>query len=450
MTLTFTKNKFNIINTNAYSDDLTNEENKIYKLIKLCSTNINNKYHITKNQLSSIYIHGKSGIGKTTIIENIAKKTNIELVRIQTFKLTKKILENEFSSKKMSNIDVYSALTSSSKEKKIKLLLFDNIDELLSISKTTLIYIIHMLRPKRIKTKKKEITINCPMILIGNITNIKILNELKKNTFFIDMNNYINTSMRENNRTNNFYNQHIDKLNTVNSNALKYNNINISFVNIRKITFELFTSLDKKTEYIEMYTMDILFSNIIENLRLIINLLNKFVTKQFLVLNSKDLLAEYISIILKINNLNYVYTKNKLNDDIIYTLLKDYINDFIYKLLFQSKILCSSFMKLLRETLKIEDILFTNLLTKKSTNLNSKYFLIYLNDLLCQYSIGKLPLITDDDITDITDMTDKNYKIKNECIKRETNERKYDIDTIYKLITKQDILRFNKLFELET
>jgi hypothetical protein len=50
----------------------------------------------------------------------------------------------------------------------------------------------------------------------------------------------------------------------------------------------------------------------------------------------------------------------------------------------------------------------------------------------------------------MTDITDKNYKIKNECIKRETNERKYDIDTIYKLLTKQDILRFNKLFELET
>lgn len=394
--------------------------------------NILNNFNKDEKYKRGIYIYGDSGIGKTKFIINLLKELNYDVIYYDNSIIRNKSLIDNIGSKNLSNSNVYSMFTN--KPKKI-VIVIDDIDGMNYGDKNGIISLIKLIRIKKTKKQKLENLTNNPIICINNKNNDKKILELMKVCHVFELKNpnnnqllsIINNLLPDIFRYKEYENVLIKKniLNFLNNNLICINKI--LFYENNDIIYKKFyenykTNINENNENIKIITKDFLeneytfdkINNILESDRTILSLL----------------FHENIIQILGSNNLN---TYLKILENFIFS---DYIDriifqkqiwqlteiNYIIKLFQNNNILTTN--NLLKK-INLDDIIFTKILTKYSSEYNN-YIFIY--NLLQSFSIDKKDVLT------LFYNLDKNF---------DTN------DIIYKLenynITKLEIIRIVKL-----
>ena len=394
--------------------------------------NILNNFNKDEKYKRGIYIYGDSGIGKTKFMINLLKELNYDVIYYDNSIIRNKSLIDNIGSQNLSNSNVYSMFTN--KPKKI-VIVIDDIDGMNYGDKNGIISLIKLIRIKKTKKQKLENLTNNPIICINNKNNDKKILELMKvchvfelkNPSNIQLLNIVNNLLPSIFRYKEYENVLIKKniLDFLNNNLISINKI--LFYEKNDIIYKKFyenykTNISESNENIKIITKDFLeneytfdkINNILESDRTILSLL----------------FHENIIQILGSNNLN---TYLKILENFIFS---DYIDriifqkqiwqltemNYIIKLFQNNNILTSN--NLLKK-INLEDIIFTKILTKYSSEYNN-YIFIY--NLLQSFLIDKKDVLT------LFYNLDKNF---------DTN------DIIYKLenynITKLEIIRIVKL-----
>ena len=394
--------------------------------------NILNNFNKDEKYKTGIYIYGDSGIGKTKFMINLLKELNYDVIYYDNSIIRNKSLIDNIGSQNLSNSNVYSMFTN--KPKKI-VIVIDDIDGMNYGDKNGIISLIKLIRIKKTKKQKLENLTNNPIICINNKNNDKKILELMKVCHVFELKNPSNSQLL--NIVNNLlpsifrYKEYENVL--IKKNILDFLNNNLISINkilfyekndiIYKKFYENYkTNISESNENIKIITKDFLeneytfdkINNILESDRTILSLL----------------FHENIIQILGTNNLN---TYLKILENFIFS---DYIDriifqkqiwqltemNYIIKLFQNNNILTSN--NLLKK-INLEDIIFTKILTKYSSEYNN-YIFIY--NLLQSFLIDKKNVLT------LFYNLDKNF---------DTN------DIIYKLqnynITKLEIIRIVKL-----
>ena len=394
--------------------------------------NILNNFNKDEKYKRGIYIYGDSGIGKTKFMINLLKELNYDVIYYDNSIIRNKSLIDNIGSQNLSNSNVYSMFTN--KPKKI-VIVIDDIDGMNYGDKNGIISLIKLIRIKKTKKQKLENLTNNPIICINNKNNDKKILELMKvchvfelkNPSNIQLLNIVNNLLPSIFRYKEYENVLIKKniLDFLNNNLISINKI--LFYEKNDIIYKKFyenykTNISESNENIKIITKDFLeneytfdkINNILESDRTILSLL----------------FHENIIQILGSNNLN---TYLKILENFIFS---DYIDriifqkqiwqltemNYIIKLFQNNNILTSN--NLLKK-INLEDIIFTKILTKYSSEYNN-YIFIY--NLLQSFLIDKKDVLT------LFYNLHKNF---------DTN------DIIYKLenynITKLEIIRIVKL-----
>lgn len=135
-------------------------------------------YKITHSNDSNIkkgiYISGQSGIGKTTFVVNLLKKLNYEVIYYDNSCKNKNFIES-LSNNNLSTSSVYSLFYENSKK---NVVVVDDIECLNNSDKNVLTFLIKLIRQKKTKKQKLENSTNCPIIFINCDSSDKKINEL--------------------------------------------------------------------------------------------------------------------------------------------------------------------------------------------------------------------------------------------------------------------------------
>ena len=335
-----------------------------------------------------VYIYGDPGVGKTYFAKKIMKEMNYDIVLFDTGNIRNKSAMNIITKNNMSNNNVISYF----KKKKRKLVvIMDEIDGMNNGDKGGINYLIKMIRPKKTKKQRKEAMTLLPIICIGNYHLDKKIKELKKvcelieikpptysqmksliklvmpnyeNEFIDDTIKYIGGDLRKLFSTYNIYKKH--------ENILK-----------ERIIQEIFQS---KT--INQGTKDITKQLFLENYGL---------EDHLKIMNETDRTS--VSLLFHENVIDILDNLSKKEAIIIYEKILNNIcfSDYIDRITFQKQIWCfnemSSLIKtiynhtILKKHIKVQkitnDIRFTKVLTKYSTEYNNMLFLKDLSKKLC-------------------------------------------------------------------
>ena len=150
--------------------------NKLVDDIKLFFKN----FEENKNDLITkrgIYIYGNPGSGKTSFIEKILKELNYDIIKYDAGDIRNKSIIDTITKHNMSDRNVLSMLQKN--VKKIAIIM-DEIDGMNNGDKGGINQLIKLIRPKKTKKQKlEEITLN-PIICIGNYHIDKKIKELMK------------------------------------------------------------------------------------------------------------------------------------------------------------------------------------------------------------------------------------------------------------------------------
>ena len=404
------------------------ERNKIEIEIE----NILKNFNSDDKYKRGIYIYGDSGIGKTKFVLNLLNKLNYDVIYYDNSIIRNKSLIDNIGSQNLSNSNVYSLFTN--KPKKI-VIVIDDIDGMNYGDKNGIISLIKLIRIKKTKKQKLENLTNNPIICINTKNNDKKILELKKVCHVFELNNPNDNQLINiiNNLVPNIFRYSLNENNIIKKNILNFLNNNlisidkIIFYEENNIIYKKFyenykKNLNENNDNIKIITKDFLeryycfnnINNILESDRTILSLL--FHENIIQILNSNNL-EEYLKILD-----NYIFSDYL--DRIIFQKQIWQLTEmnYIIKLFFNNFILKTN--NLLKKV-NIEDIIFTKILTKYSSEYNN-YIFIY--NLLQSFLIDK---------KDIYTLFYNLYK-------------KYDInDLIYKLenynISKLEIIRIIKL-----
>lgn len=438
--------------------DKSYSKDEIISLINSCFDVVQSNTHILSNNKIAIYIHGEHLSGKTKTIENILFEMGINIIKPSIYDLNKNAIF-QLSSTQVSNKDVLSMFNKPTYTRKV--LLLQNIENIYAISKSLYSYIIQTIRPKRTKVTKNEITMNFPIIITGNITQAKILNELQTNTHIVNFNN-VNNKIHNIIQNNNTYN--------VSSSTNIYNLLS-------NIHFNNYTNNFIETPYDSNIILNCVYENIMIFLELckdfcfthkIIcncdNEYNKSVKmrryinktnwlKYILILELYELIFKYIHT----NDTNYnIIQKEQM--DMLNSIQKDMIINqitFLYRIILKHIFrITYDFEEILEESTKNYEIIenlfielfddyyhshinsnnvyFTELLTKKSSELNNKKLFISLNNSINRNIFSMIQ--------------NKNNEIK--CV-NENTEINNEFTTTFIELSKANQNRIRKLFRIQ-
>jgi Cdc6-like AAA superfamily ATPase len=146
-------------------------------------------FELNKNNLlfkKGIYIYGEPGTGKTKFITNILKDLNYDVIKYDAGDIRNKAVIDEITKHNMSDKNIMSIFNN--KIKKIAIIM-DEIDGMNSGDKGGINTLIKLIRPKKTKKQKmEEISMN-PIICIGNYKIDKKIKELMKVCNVIELNN---------------------------------------------------------------------------------------------------------------------------------------------------------------------------------------------------------------------------------------------------------------------
>lgn len=362
-----------------------NNEEEIQELMNI----INN----TQKKINNIetkkctFVYGDNGIGKTTFVKKILSRLNYNVHEFNILcQKNKNIIEfyEEYNCQNRNIIDIFNNINNNSA------ILIDNIDLINSVDKNTLSSLIKILRPKKNKKNFNLNNINIQLIIIGsndtdkkvkellkvcNIVKInppsrddiykiiksKLPNVLKCNiNNFLDVNKNINyylvnkfTSLYKSNAVNNFFKYSIDN----------YTNNNVKYINYEILKNRLdFNDDNNKINDTDRTTVSLLYhENIIDYINYS-NCANIKIYKQIL---ENFCFGDYIDRIIfqkQLWQLNEISFKIKVihNNMIFHDFLDNYN---------------------IRNAIKLNNIRFTKILTKYSSEFNNYTFIINM----CQF-----------------------------------------------------------------
>ena len=386
--------------------------------IELSIENILNNFNKDEKYKRGIYIYGDSGIGKTKFILNLLTKLNYDIIYYDNSIIRNKSLIDNIGSKNLSNSNVYSLFTNRPKQ---IVVVIDDIDGMNYGDKNGIISLIKLIRIKKTKKQKLENLTNNPIICINNKNNDKKILELMKVCHVFELKNPTNNQLL--NIINNLL-PNIFRYTEIENNLIKKNILN--FLNNNLISFNKILFYEKN---------DIIYKKFYENYIINLNDTNdniKNITKDFL---EKPYNFEKISNILESDRTilsllfheNIIQLLNNKNLNIYLNILDNFIfSDYIDRIIFQKqiwqltemnyiiKLFLNNFIlnsNNLLKVINIEDIIFTKILTKYSSEYNN-YIFIY--NLLQSFLIDKKDIFIlfynlnkDYDINDII------YKLNN-------------------------------------
>lgn len=397
----------------------------------------NTLIHFEKNKKDlttkrGIYIYGSPGSGKTTFIKNILKELNYDTISYDAGDIRNKVIIENITKCKMSDKNVLSLFNKKSKPIAV---IMDEIDGMNNGDKGGINALIKQIRPKKTKKQKEEDSTNIPIICISNYHIDKKIKELMKvcNTFEllpptdVQINNIISLCM-----------PNIDKRLTSN---IKY------FIkgDLRKLK--------------SLYDIYINHQSILKN-EIIKNILEpksynedtKTITKNLI--NNDYKINEHLTVMNDTDRTivgllwheNIIDVLSKTDKQISFPLYEKMLNnicfaDYIDRITFQKQIWqfneMSSLIKTFNnnmlfhkhktnKTFDKNDIRFTKVLTKYSTEYNNSIFI----QEICQ----KLNMDIKDMYAFFIELKEKNSEEEISTILEDYEINKLDIKRIYKLL----------------
>jgi len=152
--------------------DREKEEKLLIDTLQNFEANKSNK--LTKR---GIYIFGDPGSGKSIFVKNILKKLNYDIILYDAGDVRNKSIIENITKHNMINKNLLSLLK---KQKKNIAIIMDEIDGMNNGDKGGITSLIKLIRPKKTKKQKKEDMTMIPIICIGNYHTDKKIKELKK------------------------------------------------------------------------------------------------------------------------------------------------------------------------------------------------------------------------------------------------------------------------------
>ena len=135
----------------------------------------NNKKELITQR--GIYLHGSSGIGKTRFIKELLLENNYDIIYYDASNMRNKNIIENISKHNISDTNILSMFH---KQKRKNIIIMDEVDGLNSNDRGGINTLIKMIRPKKTKKQKKEITIFHQIICIGSYYTDKKILELRK------------------------------------------------------------------------------------------------------------------------------------------------------------------------------------------------------------------------------------------------------------------------------
>lgn len=152
--------------------------NRIQIRNKIKNDLINLQNNICNDKLSrGFYIYGNSGVGKTTFIKNILRDLNYDIIYYNSNDIRNKNCMENLTTNKMSSHNIVSMFK---RECKPIAIIMDDIHMMNNSDKGGLSSLTKIIRPKKTKKQKKELTTNIPIFCIGNYNIDKKTKELMK------------------------------------------------------------------------------------------------------------------------------------------------------------------------------------------------------------------------------------------------------------------------------
>ena len=326
-----------------------------------------------------IYIYGESGIGKTTFVNNILKKMNYDIIYYDAGDIRNK---NVIETITKNNISDKSVLSLFKKKKQSIAIIMDEIDGMNNGDKGGINALIKLIRPKKTKKQKIENITHVPIICISNYHIDKKIKELIKVCIPIELKKPTDNQIKD---------------------LIKLTIPSVEKNLIDDIVIYINNDLRKMKTINDINNNNILTSNIINNIlvsnsfqddtKKITNLIieNKYgINEHSLILNDTDRtivgLLWHENIIDKFDN-----NDTKVTLPVYHKILENIsFSDYIDRITFQKQIWqlneMSSIIKTFKSNFiyhsfdinnnnKINNIRFTKVLTKYSTEYNNIIFI---------------------------------------------------------------------------
>lgn len=356
---------------------ILNREQIADNICKILRNFESNKTNLLEKR--GFYIYGESGIGKTTFVKNILKQMNYDIIYYDTSDIRNKTIIDTINN---NNISDKSVLGLMQKKKQYIAIVMDEIDGMNNGDKGGINALIKLIRPKKTKKQKKENITYIPIICISNYHIDKKINELIKVCIPIEL------KTPTNNQIKNLINL---KMPNIEKNLIN-DIINYTNKDLRKLN--IICQINKDNILTSNIINKFLISNTLEDdtkkiTKSIIN--NKYSIKDHsLILNDTDRtivgLLWHENIIDKFNDLD-----TKITLPIYHKILENIsFSDYIDRVTFQKQIWQLNEMSSLIKTFKtsfiyhsfnlknnkdLNDIRFTKVLTKYSTEYNNIIFI---------------------------------------------------------------------------
>lgn len=365
-------------------DNFLDRENLMNTIISIINNIENN---INKNNIKKcIYLYGNLGIGKTVFIKNLLIKMNYNIINYNIFSSKYKNINDFFNDYNNNN----NILDKFYKIYKKNIILIDNIDIINTTDKTILTNLIKLFRPKKYKNQINDKSIPCLVICIGNSIIEKKIKDLMKISYVFQLNtptvNEIKSILIELIPDIDKYNSDIFKtiIKYINFDLRKIYNVYFLYKNNLLIDYYYYLYID----YIK--NTDIKF---ITN-KLIINKCNFNDDLIYINDNDKTILALlYHENIIDFFNLDIVQNINLYLSILDIYCFCDYIDRIIFqkqlwqlneitfklKVIYNNNIFHNNIHNL---KIKCNEIRFTKILTKYSSEFNNHIFIINLCQLL--------------------------------------------------------------------
>tara|TARA_B100000035_G_C21031982_1_gene568978 strand:+ start:2430 stop:3701 length:1272 start_codon:yes stop_codon:yes gene_type:complete len=361
------------------------ERNDIYNSIVEQLNNFEeNKHNILQKR--GFYIYGESGIGKTYFIEKLLKENDYNIINYDASDIRNKSIIDSITRDNMNDRSIIDMF----QKKKTKIaIVMDEIDGMNSGDKGGINTLIKLIRPKKTKKQKEEITTNIPIICISNGKLDKKMKELMKVCYVFNFKapNYNQINNIINKLWNNLTKNDVDDIyNYVKHDLRKINDLHYIFKTEDSFDKDLFNNFFSikchfedakekvKTILNEKHYIEDHNYNINETDRTIIALI---LHENIIDINSKVPFLEFVEFYNTIlNNFCYgdyidriTFQKQIWQFNEMSSLIKTYYNQYILHDKFKHKNLYN-----------LNEVRFTKVLTKYSTEYNNMNFI----QMLCE------------------------------------------------------------------
>lgn len=395
------------------------------------------------------YIYGSPGSGKTTFIINLLKEMNYDVIKYDAGDVRNTGLINTITSNNISNRNVLDMMTRNVTKKAI---VMDEIDGMNNGDKGGITALIKLIRQKKTKKQKLENSTMNPIICIGNYCIDKKIRELMKvcNTFEI--------KLPTRNQIQQILTSMFPDLKTAMQNTKRNMILDYIQCDVRKLNF-VYDTYKTNPELLDGDSLSLIFqqkSNNEDSKRITQSLINNYIPlnnhNRFMNETERTIVAllwheNIVDMIEKYNRKKSIPIYQKILDKMCYA-------DYIDRITFQNQIWqfneMSSLMKTFHnnkiyhdsfpennDTFNPDEVRFTKVLTKYSTEYNNMMFIYGLcqeldmdkRDLISMFQEIRL-LKSDNNVINIEIMNELEKIFENYSI------NKLDINRIYRYIDK--------------